>query len=387
MKLLFVSRSTPLHRLGGMEILSWSLAKTLASRGHDVEFLTTEIPGFGPRTRVDGITVQALDCAGGRYSKAWWQKSQSIFLSQYAKDVDLVMGIGGGAHGILDARLRTGCRTPLILQSHGTPWGEIISKLSVRSPISWAGACRNIPYLARDWRLGHYSGIVSIGPAVDAALRRQPMARLVGTTPITMIENGVHEAELKFDPAARGRLRQKFGIGPSTAVAISLSRVIFQKGLRESLLGFARLASRRPDVAYLIAGEGNAEPTLRAMARDLNIADKVHFLGPVARTDLPMVLSAADVFLFTSLRQEGLAIAPLEAAASGLPAILSGHLRVPELVAGYVPPTDPDAVAAALAAMLDCSQPDRASLLPRRYSLDHATSRYLQFFEETISRR
>ncbi|HBF31075.1 MAG TPA: hypothetical protein DDW73_15880 [Rhizobium sp.] len=387
MKLLFVSRSTPFHRLGGMEILSWALAKALVLRGHDVEFLTTSIAGFYPRGCVDGINVHALDCPGGRYSKAWWQKSQAIFLNTYANSVDLVMGIGGGAHGILDARLRTKCRTPLVLQSHGTPWGEIVSKLSVRSPISWAGAVRNVPYLLRDWRLGHYSGIVSIGPAVDDALRRQPMSNLVRDTPITMIENGVHEAELSFDPLARSRLRQRLGIGASTAVVISLSRVILQKGVRESLLGFARLAQKRPDVAYMIAGEGDAEPMLRVMAKELNVSDKVHFLGPVSRADLPMVLSAADVFLFTSLRQEGLAIAPLEAAASGLPAILSSHLTLPELVAKYVPPTDPDAVADALNATLDGPLLRNTSLLPKRYSLEHAATRYLQFFEDTVSRR
>lgn len=370
-----------------MEILSWALAKSLVSRGHEVEFLTTAIPGLAQRSHVDGMTIQALDCASGRYSKAWWHKSQSVFLDTYAKSVDLVMGIGGGAHGILDARLKTGCRTPLVLQSHGTPWGEIVSKLSVRSPISWAGAARNVPYLLRDWRLGHYCGIVSIGPAVDEALRRQPMARLVRNTPMTMIENGVHEADLTFDPAARARLRERLGIKPSTGVTLSLSRVILQKGLRESLLGFARLAVKRPDVAYLIAGDGNAEPMLRAMAQELNVADKVHFLGPVPRSELPMVLSAADVFLFTSLRQEGLAIAPLEAAASGLPVILSNHLRLPELVASYVQPTDADAIADALQATLDGSQRATGSLLPRRYALEHATTRYLQFFEDTMSRR
>ncbi|MDQ1194989.1 glycosyltransferase family 4 protein [Agrobacterium sp. SORGH_AS 787] len=387
MKLLFVSRSTPFHRLGGMEILSWALAKAIVLRGHQVEFLTTGITGFLPGASVDGITVHALDCAAGRYSKAWWSKSRSVFLDQYADNVDLVMGVGGGAHGVLDAKIRGKCRTPVILQSHGTPWGEIVSKLAVRSPISWAGAARNIPYLVRDWRLGHYSGIVSIGPAVDEALRRKPMSKLVHHTPVTMIENGVNEGELRFDPAARSRLRQRLGIGPSTAIVVSLSRVILQKGVRESLVGFARLVSKRPDVAYLIAGEGDAQPMLRALAKDLNIADKVHFIGPVSRADVPTVLSAADVFLFTSLRQEGLAIAPLEAAASGLPAVLSSHLRLPELVARYAPPTEPDAVADALQATLDSAPPRNTTLLPKRYSLEHATTRYLQLFEETISRR
>jgi glycosyltransferase involved in cell wall biosynthesis len=55
-------------------------------------------------------------------------------------------------------------------------------------------------------------------------------------------------------------------------------------------------------------------------------------------------------------------------------------------VARYVPPSDPDAVAEALKATLDGPLFRNTSLLPKRYSLDHATTRYLQFFEETIAR-
>ncbi len=147
-----------------------------------------------------------------------------------------------------------------------------------------------------------------------------------------------------------------------------MSRLILQKGVRESLLGFAHLASRRPDVAYLIAGEGNAEPMLRAMAQEMNISDKVYFLGPVSRADLPMVLSAADAF---SLYLTAAGRSRNRAARGGcvrLPAILSSHLTLPELVARYVPPTDPDAVAEALAATLDGLGPRDQSLLPKRYS-------------------
>ncbi len=194
-----------------MEILSWALAKSHVSRGHHVEFLTTRIPGIAPRTVVDGITVQAPRLRQRRIFKIVVAKVAVSLPATYAKRVDLVMGIGGGAHGILDACMRTGCRTPVVLQSHGTPWG----KSSPNSPFArlfpGRGRCETFPICCATGGLS-LLGNVSIGPAVDQALRRRPMSRLVRNTPITMIENGVHEAQFRFDPVARNRLRERLGL-------------------------------------------------------------------------------------------------------------------------------------------------------------------------------
>lgn len=183
MKLLFVSRSTPFHRLGGMEILSWALAKAIVLRGHQVEFLTTGITGFLPGASVDGITVHALDCAAGRYSKAWWSKSRSVFLDQYADNVDLVMGVGGGAHGVLDAKIRGKCRTPVILQSHGTPWGKLSRSWPSGRPFPGRGQPGTFPIWCET---GGLDTIPGSSPSVPPSMRHSganPCRSLCTTRP------------------------------------------------------------------------------------------------------------------------------------------------------------------------------------------------------------
>lgn len=192
---LFVSRSTPFHRLAAWKYCP-ALAKAIVLRGHQVEFLTTGITGFLPGASVDGITVHALIAQQGAIQKPGGASQCSVFLTNMPTSRH-PHGVGGGAHGVLDAKIRGKCRTPVILQSHGTPWGEIVSKLAVRSPISWAGQ----PEHSLIWcETGGFDTIPdrSIGPAVDEALRRKPMSKLVHHTPVTMIENGVNEGELEI---------------------------------------------------------------------------------------------------------------------------------------------------------------------------------------------
>src|SRR5699024_7176133 len=74
------------------------------------------------------------------------------------------------------------------------------------------------------------------------------------------------------------------------------------------------------NIHYAIAGQGLLKLGLHELAIALNISSQIHFLG--YRKDIPELLSAADIFVFPSLR-EGLSVSLMEAMASGLPVIAS----------------------------------------------------------------
>ena len=83
---------------------------------------------------------------------------------------------------------------------------------------------------------------------------------------------------------------------------------------------FSLVKSEMPDAVLLLAGRGELEGEIRRSVDARGLADAVKFLG--VRDDICDVLQAADVFLFPS-RKEGLAIAVVEAQASGLPGLVS----------------------------------------------------------------
>ena len=124
-----------------------------------------------------------------------------------------------------------------------------------------------------------------------------------------------------------------------------------------------------PGVHYRLAGAGEAEGSYRALAQRLGVEARVHVMGPVANADLPMLYRAADVVVMPSV-SEGLANAWVEALACGTPIVISDAGGAAELVtspiAGRIVERTPEAIAAAVQAILAARRPHQPSPRPSR---------------------
>ncbi|HLW91029.1 MAG TPA: glycosyltransferase family 4 protein, partial [Roseiarcus sp.] len=69
-----------------------------------------------------------------------------------------------------------------------------------------------------------------------------------------------------------------------------------------------------------LAGQGQDRERLAAIAKDLGVTDRVHFLGELAPEAIGVFLAALDCFVFPS-GAETFGLAPVEAAQSGLPVV------------------------------------------------------------------
>jgi glycosyltransferase involved in cell wall biosynthesis len=119
-------------------------------------------------------------------------------------------------------------------------------------------------------------------------------------------------------PATQLEARQKLGLPLAGFVFVAVGRMCAQKNYFFLLEAFAHTAN-----SYLaIAGDGEQGPEIRAVARRLNLEDRVFFLGHVQRQLVPDVLRAADAFVSPSLF-EGQSNAVLEAMHEGLPILAS----------------------------------------------------------------
>jgi glycosyltransferase involved in cell wall biosynthesis len=148
--------------------------------------------------------------------------------------------------------------------------------------------------------------------AVNASGMRQAFIDLPGWSAdrVVTIHNGVH---LPPRIAPDGSVRAALGIPVDAPVVGAVARLARQKRFDRLLRAFAGL----PVAAHcLLAGEGEERATLQALAEELGIAGRVHFLGH--RTDTADVLAALDLFAVTSDR-EGMSNAMLEALAAGVP--------------------------------------------------------------------
>lgn len=129
--------------------------------------------------------------------------------------------------------------------------------------------------------------------------------------------NGVGVDLTRFEqPVDRLAAREALGIAQDTPVVICVGEHSVRKN-HETVL---RTAALLPDVHVLFCGVGEKQPELEALARELDVAQRVSFLG--FRKDVPTLLAASDVFLFPSW-QEGLPVSQMEAMAAGLPCVVS----------------------------------------------------------------
>ena len=221
--------------------------------------------------------------------------------------------------------------------------------------------------LAYEWDLPHvtmfhtverlkgqqYGGGASAGPA--AAIRMEHEGRIaVGVDRITV--STVHEGEQlrrlyglpacrlrvipcgvdldAFTPgSARERRQARERLAPGDEpVLLSVGRLDPIKGLDLLLESVALL--RTPARLIVIGGDPDGDPEvdrLRSLADDLGIADRAHFPGAVAQTELLSYYRAADALVVTS-RYESFGLAAVEALASGTPVVAAQVGGLPYIV-------------------------------------------------------
>jgi glycosyltransferase involved in cell wall biosynthesis len=135
-------------------------------------------------------------------------------------------------------------------------------------------------------------------------------------------------------------------------------RLLEWKGLRTALLAMRNLKSKNVPVHLTIIGDGPAQKSLRSLALELDIADRLDWLPWLPHNELQVQLHDHDVLMFPSLRDSG-GMAVLEALAHGLPVIctdLGGPGEIVNNHCGRVVPTGgktSEAIAADIAAHLE----------------------------------
>ena len=192
--------------------------------------------------------------------------------------------------------------------------------------------------------------------------------------------------------------RERLGIGADETVIGTVGRMDEQKGMTYFLQAAARLHRERPDLRFVLAGDGHLLERHREEARELGIAHRTIFAGFCE--DVPALQSVLDVQVFSSL-WEGTPLTVFEAMAMGRAIAsttvdgLSEVLRHREN-ALLVPPRDPDALAAAVLELVrDRALADRiasrAAEDSRRYDVRRTVREleaiYLELADSAGSRR
>jgi glycosyltransferase involved in cell wall biosynthesis len=157
------------------------------------------------------------------------------------------------------------------------------------------------------------------------AMARELGALLGSERNLCVLPNPVEPNPVEADGAAVSHATDSALRGPGPHL-LAVGRLTREKGFDLLLPAFARALGQFPAARLTILGEGPDEAVLKAMSRELGIAERMSFAGYVAdHRELGERFAAASLFVLSS-RHEAMSNALLEAAAAGLPIVATPTL-------------------------------------------------------------
>ncbi len=357
MKILHVIPSVgPLR--GGPSVAMRAVARGLAQAGLEVHVATTDDNG---RVRLnvphnvpvmeEGVAYWYFPRQTRFYTFSW---PLTRWLAEHVKDYDLIHIHALFSYATLPAAsCAARCGIPYIIRPLGTlnrwgmsnrhPWLKRLSFTLIERRIL-AGAAA-VHYTSEQEQLeaaewGVVKRSLVIPNAVDNlpgnyTKERDQIVRVSATT-----LNGVKVANTLSNDL-EGRFRARYAQLAGRTIILFLSRLDPKKGLDLLLPAFAQLRAQNPDVALVLAGNGDRAfvTGLQHEAVRLGIAGDILWTDFLAGEEKWAALAGADVFVLPSY-SENFGVAAVEAMAFGLPVVVSDqvgiHREIAEAQAGLV---------------------------------------------------
>lgn len=184
--------------------------------------------------------------------------------------------------------------------------------------------------------VAHNFGKSAFGGSVTARLACSQAAGeyLFDAKPFVVIKNSIDIDRFRFDVEARDEVRRQLDVPTDAFVFGTVGRLESVKNPLFLVDVLAGLRSSGRNAVLVLVGEGSLRDEITAKTKKLGVSDAVHMPG---KTPTPeRFLSAMDVFCMPSLF-EGAPFSAIEAAANGVPELLSTN--IPTMDLKHVPVT------------------------------------------------
>jgi glycosyltransferase involved in cell wall biosynthesis len=165
--------------------------------------------------------------------------------------------------------------------------------------------------------------------------------------------------------------KAEFAVGQDEFLVGMVGRLETVKGPEYFIEAARYIAEKIPKTKFLVVGEGSLKDIMIKRSIQLNIDDKIIFVG--WHEDIPEILSILDVLVLPSLN-EAVGRVLLEAGASGKPVVATDVGGIPDIIKNnetgiLVPPADSRKIAEAVISLLKDKQ--------KRFEMGHAAKNWV----------
>ena len=359
MRILNVTQTyAPFLEFGGPPVKVRALSVALARRGHQMTVLTADWgferrlgekisdagidrSPFGWRREENGVQTIYLP-TWLRYRALSWNPAVNRFLRARLQNFDVVHIFG--LYDLLGPAVAAECRR------RGIPY--VVEPIGMFRPIVRSIRLKRIYHgvLGRTMLNGARDLIAtSEQEQAELALAGLPAERVL------LRRNGV---ERPGTLAPRGAFRKAHGIAANAKLVLFLGRLSKKKSPDLLLRAFAKLsrafAGNSTEIAFVGPDESGMLGRLKEMARDLGIAQRVHFLGALFEQEKWAAYQDADAFVLPS-QNENFGNTAAEAAAVGTPVIVTRECGVASFLGdrgALIVPHEEDAIFRAMERLL-----------------------------------
>ncbi|MBQ6394709.1 glycosyltransferase [Candidatus Saccharibacteria bacterium] len=277
---------------------------------------------------------------------------------------------------------------PLVSTGHAYP-DNVTDQFPILKPVKKPVNAMVRAYMASFLKHAEYATMpteLAIGDLV-------PKNRKHFTVPVEALSNGIDLTEFKPGKPDE-KVLKKYGLKTGVPRALYVGRVDPEKSIEKVIIAFSGLATKLPEAELVIVGDGIALPKLRELAAELDVAEKVKFLGKIVPPELIEIYRAGTVFV-TASETETQGIVLIEAAATGLPLIAVDAGAVGELCRNrkngiLCPVGDVEAISRAIYKMLTDKalrqKYGRESLeIAKKHDLSRTLARFIEIYKEAIA--
>jgi glycosyltransferase involved in cell wall biosynthesis len=191
--------------------------------------------------------------------------------------------------------------------------------------------------------------------AISEQVRRSLQMGGVRPDRVRVVYSGIDCSTLSPNHSGQ-QARSRLGIPAHALVLGTVANLFSRKGYHVLLQALPKILASVQHAHYVVVGKGEAEyeSRLQSLARQLNVADRVHFVG--FQSSVEPYLAAMDLYVHPAL-MEGFGIAVLEAMAMARAVVATAVGGVPEIVRHgetglLVPSEDPEVLASAVITLL-----------------------------------
>ncbi|MFN7656710.1 MAG: glycosyltransferase family 4 protein [Dolichospermum sp.] len=373
MKLCIVTHK--IKKGDGQGRVNYEVAQEAIRRGYQLTLLASEVaPELLENSAVNWISIPVEGYPSEFIRNFIFAKKSAAWLGKNRGNLDLIKVNGAITMSAADVNA--------VHFVHSSWWRSPVhisrSRKDFYGVYQWLFTAAN-----SYWEKQAFSQAKSI-IAVSEKVAKELVSIGVPRQKIRVIVNGVDLQE--FTPGVTSR--SLLGLPENVNLALFAGDIrISRKNLDTVLHALVKV----PELHLAVVG-GTQDSPYPAMAKALNISERVHFLG--YRHDMPQIQRASDLFVFPS-RYEPFGLVVIEAMASGLPVITATTTGAADLLnpdSGIVLEDcdDVEALAHALQ-LLDSDRSLRqqmgkvARTIAEQHSWSTMAQTYLNIFEELIT--